>query len=693
MMKKIFLLVVLISIFSVVIAQEDQANQTLEDLIEEISSSTEEELDYSTLYDDLNFFLNEPLNLNDATRDLLEKLQFLNEIQIQGILDYIKNYGKIYTIYELQLIEGFETEDIKRILPFVTVETGKEQLPFDIHRALKYGSHDVFLKTQFIVQQQDGYIPIPDSILEENPDKSRYLGNRCKYYVKYKYHYKNQIQWGFTMEKDPGEEFFTGTQKQGFDFYSAHVQIDDVKKIKRAVVGDYSVQFGQGLVLWPGMSTGKSSYTLNIKKKPQGIKKYSSVDENLFMRGAAAIMKFGKLEVAGFVSHKNIDANITGLDSINDEEVYEISALEITGSHATPSEVADKHSISETVFGSNLTYRAEKFKTGITVVGYQFGADLNKTPRPYNMFDFQGSKNINASVDYHFILKDINIFGEAAISKNGGMAFLNGALIPLAPQISISVLHRYYQRDYQAYYSGGFAEGSKVANERGLYIGAEIYPYKRWKISTYIDSYSFDWLTSSANAPLQGYDYLAQVDYTPTSKVSMYVKFKHEIKPENTSLSDVSIKFLEDVEKWNLRYNFSYQLNSWLTLKNRVEITGYKKGDIDERGYMIYQDIKFAPFSIPMTLYFRYGVFDAPYNARIYAYENDILYAFSIPGYYYKGFRTYFTLNYDITDKITIWIRYGQFNYIDRDVISEGSLTEIKSNIKSEIKAQIRIKL
>ena len=81
------------------------------------------------------------------------------------------------------------------------------------------------------------------------------------------------------------------------------------------------------------------------------------------------------------------------------------------------------------------------------------------------------------------------------------------------------------------------------------------------------------------------------------------------------------------------------------TLKNRVEFVTYQKGELIEDGYMIYQDIKFSPEKIPLTLYFRYGIFDAPYNARTYAYENDILYAFSIPGYYYEGFRTYVTLN------------------------------------------------
>lgn len=692
-MKRIFLIISLIIVYSTSYSQIETDNQTIEDLIEDISANSDEELDYSTLYDDLNFYLNEPLNLNEATREDLEKLQFVNELQIQGILNYIEKYGKMLTIYEIQLIEGFEKEDIKRILPFVTVKSEKEQTPFVLKKALTYGTHDVFLRTQFVVEEQKGYISIPDSILDLEPNKNRYLGNKYKYYVKYKYHYKNQIHWGITMEKDQGEEFFTGTQENGFDFYSAHLQLEDIWKIKRLVVGDYSVQFGQGLIAWTGMTMGKSSYTLNIKKKPQGIKKYSSVDENLFLRGGASIFKFGKLEIAGFYSQKMIDANLTTpIDSLDDEQLLQISSLQITGYHTTPNEVADKDAISETVYGGNLTYREEKFKAGLTFIGYEFGAELNKNPRPYNQFDFQGTSNINASLDYHFILKEINIFGEAAISQNGGKAIINGALIPLAPQISLAAIHRYYEKDFQAYYGGAFAEGSKIANEQGIYIGAEIYPYKRWKISTYFDSYSFNWLTSRANAPFSGHDFLCQVNYNPTRKVSMEMKFKREIKPENTS-DDVSIKFLENVDKWSIRYNISYKLTDFLTLKNRVEFANYQKAELKESGYMLYQDVKFTPIKIPLTLYFRYGIFDAPYNARMYAYENDILYAFSIPGYYYQGFRTYVTVKYEFGERISVWLRYGQFSYSDRNVISEGAMTEIQGNTKSEIKAQIRIKL
>ena len=88
----------------------------------------------------------------------------------------------------------------------------------------------------------------------------------------------------------------------------------------------------------------------------------------------------------------------------------------------------------------------------------------------------------------------------------------------------------------------------------------------------------------------------------------------------------------------------------------------------------------------------RFAVFDTDsYNARIYAYESDILYAFSIPAYYSKGTRTYFNLKYTVGKFMDIWLRYSQSYYSDLDVISSG-LNQINGNTKSEIKIQVRIK-
>lgn len=672
-------------------AQNDKTDLVIESLIEEIAADSDEELDYSTIYDDLHFFVENPLNLNEATEEHLDKLRFLDDLQTAEILKYRQMHGDFKTIYELQLLETFDSESIKKLLPFVTIKASKTDNSISLNKVFKYGRHQIFTRTQFFLEPMKGY-NIPDSVIQENPDKSRYLGDPMKYYFKYKFQYRDRVQWGITAEKDPGEQFFEGIQKYGFDYYSGHLQLNKIWKFKTIVVGDFQAQFGQGLALWTGMGMGKSSYVLNIKKKTKGLRKYSSTDENQFMRGVGTTMQFGDLRLSAFGSYHKIDGNISMLDTMDLDDVQQVSSFQITGYHRTPSEIEDRRSIGQTIYGGNISYAGNWFKTGLTFVHYNFTADLNRDLKPYQLYEFQGSTNSNLGWNYEFEYKKLQIFGETAISQNGGLATVNGLIVPLAHQVSFVSLYRNYSPGYQAYFSGAFAEGSNTYNENGLYMGLVVHPYKKFKISSYIDSYTFPWLKFRLNSPqTNGLEYLTQIDYNPSRNVSMYIKYKKEIKPENTS-QEVYLNYPVDKETWSFRYHISFQINRNLTLRNRIEFSGYNKEEENVNGFMAYQDIKFVPNKLPLTMYFRYAVFDAPYNARIYAYENDVLYAFSVPGYFYKGFRTYLTLKYDITSKLTFWAKYSQFNYTDRDVLSEGSLNEIDGSTKSEVKLQLRYK-
>ncbi len=148
--------------------------EIIENYIEEIIANTDKEIDLTSLYEDLTYFLNEPLNLNTATKADLEKLQLLSEFQINSLLQYIKDYGPLLSIYELLNVNGYNEEYVRLILPFIKVEKVQPFLSFDPEKALKYGKHKLFIRTQRVLQQQVGFSPISDSALAANPN-ARYL--------------------------------------------------------------------------------------------------------------------------------------------------------------------------------------------------------------------------------------------------------------------------------------------------------------------------------------------------------------------------------------------------------------------------------------------------------------------------------------------------------------------------------------
>ena len=75
--------------------------------------------------------------------------------------------------------------------------------------------------------------------------------------------------------------------------------------------------------------------------------------------------------------------------------------------------------------------------------------------------------------------------------------------------------------------------------------------------------------------------------------------------------------------------------------------------------------------------------------SRIYAYENDVFYGFSIPAFYDKGFRYYVNINYDLSKRISFWLCWTQAIYEDKKYVGTG-LDKIKGNKKNDIKLEAR---
>jgi hypothetical protein len=272
--------------------------QQLENIAE---NSQDEEADYTTLLDALNQFREHPINLNNTTKEELQLLQLLDDIQINSLFTHIKKNGKLLTIYELQGIRGFDLQTIQKILPYVRVSDNFNSSHFGVKEMFRAGSHMVLLRYGRNIEDLGGFSAI-DSAKLYSSQNSRYIGSPDKLYARYRFTYSTNISWGITGEKDQGELFFKdkqrfkynwyeqglkGNQKTGFDFYSAHFYMHNIRFIKSFVIGDYQATFGQGLTMWTGYSFGKSADIMSTKKSATGIKPYPSGDQNKFLRGSA----------------------------------------------------------------------------------------------------------------------------------------------------------------------------------------------------------------------------------------------------------------------------------------------------------------------------------------------------------------------------------------------------------------------
>ncbi|MEG0454927.1 MAG: helix-hairpin-helix domain-containing protein, partial [Bacteroides sp.] len=95
----------------------------IEELMEELSVNNDEEreIDWTDEIEELSQRIEQPVQLNSATREQLESIPFLNDRQIENLLAYLYIHGPMQTIYELQLVEGMDQQTIQYLLPFVAV--------------------------------------------------------------------------------------------------------------------------------------------------------------------------------------------------------------------------------------------------------------------------------------------------------------------------------------------------------------------------------------------------------------------------------------------------------------------------------------------------------------------------------------------------------------------------------------------
>jgi hypothetical protein len=576
------------------------------------------------------------------------------------------------------------------LLPFVKTETVTVD-NFKWKYAVKYGKHELLTRYERVLEEKAGYLNYPDSILEESPNK-QYLGSPDKIYVRYRNQYKDRISWGVTAEKDAGEEFFRGSQTQGFDFYSGHVFAKKLWKFESLALGDYQVKFGQGLTMWSGFAMGKTPNVFSGRRNAQVLRPYTSVNESLFLRGGGFTIGSKNIQFTGFASYKNVDANLNNADTL--ESIFDagFSSFQISGYHRTPGEIEDKNRVKEFITGGEFSYAFNNFRIGLSAVYTSYDVPLNASLKTYNKFKFNSGDLVTAGINYKWFYHKMSFFGEFATSENFKGGMINGVAWHADPKLDLMIIHRYYDKAFQSIYSAGFGESSDNTGENGVYIGAQLRVNKRMSLSAYYDQFNFTYLKWLTDDLSQGRDFFAQADFVISRNSNFYIRFKNKITERNSKEEVDGIRDQVDLSRTTLRFNFDHRINSQWSLQSRVEWVSFMFDTERSQGILLFQDIQFSFKKIPLKLYTRYAIFDAEnYDARLYAYENDLLYVFSIPSYYNKGIRTYFMLRYEITSKIDLWIRYGLWSYQNVDHISSG-LEEIDGNRKSDLKVQLKIR-
>lgn len=666
-----------------------EMSNRMEYLVEDISSQYEEGTDPTEVLIEYNHFGGNKIDLNAMDPFCLEQILQINAHQAEHLAAYIQHYGPLLSVYELQVIEGFDSATIHRILPLIRLvqpvsKTHIHPLPWK-----NRWSGSLMFRYGRILEPQAGYQGTDDTSGSAN----RYLGDPSRIWVRWHAKMNDRISIGLTAEKDPGEQFFTGTQKQGFDHYSTFLMVHGTRTLKTIIIGDYHVGFGQGLTInTTGLITmGKGLYQPYKFANP--LRPNASSNEIYGLRGAAICLKTGKFEWSLFSSAKRTDARYQDHDTL-DHPIPVLVNLVSTGYHRTRSEMETRDVVRNLLLGSHVTYRNHFLQAGITCYHTRFDVYFMPSEEIYKRFGQVDNKSTIAGLDFRVLLPHVVVFGEMSYPHGRTPGFLMGLWWYSQARFKYSVVYRHYPVGFLSPSGSAAGKNQQNNNETGFFTAMEALLSRKISITAGADIYWKPWVSYRLDKPSAGSVIYIITDYKSGPHFRWILKYQCRSAEQNATDPSHTMHNITESYSHQMAIQCMFTPLPFLTLKQQVYFSKVQqeKGH-GERGYLISLDIHYISSSRPWDVMMRYAVFDTDgYNARIYAYERDVLYVYSAPAYYSKGIRIMGMIRFGFLRRTDLWLRYALSFYSDQSTVGSG-LDEIASAHRSEIKIQLRYRL
>lgn len=634
--------------------------QTIKSNLEELllENSLEDSED-SKLLDYLEDLERNPLDLNTATREELETVPFISSNLANEIIDYrnknfplkskrellkVDDIGEhLYDLIKVYFVVKKSKYDIaEEDFEKITNENKQEKLRLIKNIEFRYRS-----RFQQDLQTKEGYL------------SGDYPGTKAKIYNQLYFIYTKEnylLKGNLTIEKDPGENSIT-------DFSSGYLELKNYKYIRNAVVGDYSLTFGQGLGMWSGLGFSKGAASVDpVKKRGGSINGYSSVNESQYFRGAAVDFNYNYFDFLFFFSNNYFDASI-------DTTLNEISSFYFDGYHRTISEQNRNNSAKELLLGSRAYYNKENIRLGVTYWTSKFSKPVG-TDSARQLYSFSGDKANMLSLDYDFLYKNMNLYGEFARSQSGTVAGIGALRFSLSKIINLVFLYRNYPEDFSPVHSFGFGEkNGNTQNESGVYSGISLAPVKGLEINAYFDQFKFPYRSYSDPTAIVGNDFLTNIIWSVNKNLVLNFRYKNENKEESRTVPDEfgrDVKKIDNRNQMNFRVGFDYDISNVFRVRSRYDyiFVKYNYFGGNNKGILFYTDLRFVPHT-GLTISTRFIFFDTEdYDSRIYEYEDDIRGVMSNVGLYGKGRRWYALIKYKPLAYLQFYCKYAE-TYLD----------------------------
>ena len=603
--------------------------------------------DSASLNEAIEYAAHRKIRLGTASAEALRSIPGISEMNVQRILAW-RSSGRSLGEPESLLRAGLDEHAVSMLLPFVTFDhpapRTRPRIRTDLvqrwNRRLDTGKG-------YRKDESSGYLGSPDAL-------------QWRIGVRIGEHFAT----GITLDKDPGEpiRWRPGGRRFGADFAALHLSVDNRGPFERIVAGSYTVQAGEGLAAGQGVAGLSSLRTASVDRI---LRPHASAREHAYFRGLAIQSKslYG-VSVTGFVSYVPLDARV--------DTTLGIWSLASTGYHRTQTEYERRGQARERSAGGIAVFRQGSAYAGVLSL--------------HTLHMLGVSRNMHA----------LSVFGGWAKPRwEGSFEFIpkqrHGALtVSFAPIENASVHLRMRKTT---------ANGLRPHTRIGVNSRGESYRYAEWLAESHIRPFK------AWTATVRVRERKRPLSLLPNAR-DRFVAGVIEYKRRNwftlhvralTQTSEAAARCLTGrlllpcatrERRQSLRIQIEYRHSASLRSRTRIE-TVHAETEEKAAGVLVYQDFRWKPRPF-MQLDMRYALFDAAdASARLYMFENDVLYGFAAPSFHGRGRRWYVLSRLEASRRLMVQLKFGATRY--EDVRSTGSgRDEIPGNRIREMKVLAR---
>lgn len=660
------------------VRQSAQA-QDFDDLLETIYHQCTKETVYEVLQERLWEYYQHPIPLYEASREALQHLGILTDEQLNQLFQHMEKNGPLISIYELQVIPGFDLQRIQLLRPFVRITKNFPQYAHQtgLTPAIREKFATVLWRHERTLETKQGY--------KYNYKQQRvpYLGSPNKLFVRISISHPNQWELGLSAKKDAGEPLGWDpiTQCYGPLLWRFHWKIKNPTYPYTLLIGDYAVGYGQGLVLHAGLPSHKSADVIQvIRTNHVGICPHTAMSTAAF-KGIAATWHGSPITLAAYYSNKNLDGKIH-------RKVYTghpyVESVTRSSTYRTLNEMAKQGTVNEQVLGSTLVYQFPIRDTtlGMNLLYSRYSLPIYPRINPHPN-KFQGQHHANGSLFFRYLWRNFHVFGEGAVSKNGAKAAIVGVVASLSRTVDTTLLVRHYGQRFHRLYGKAFGENAASnRNEQGIYVGMKSVLTRHVHLSIYGDFFRFPQYLDGAQV---GYSWLAQITHQPIKHMRICLTYKNTTKPRQAPQQRTVIG-----TRQHYKVTGQYTLRNVLRLQSDVQCSHYQKRPLCSAtwGYAIIQRVYGQLWKLQWKgLVARFNAKD--FHNSFYVYEPNATHVGNyFRAYHGNGIRCSGLLVYRTTANTKLTLRYTHTQYKDAKTIGSGYET-IQGNKKNELLLQL----